>query len=84
MYIYINKHNFSSYILTINTFNFCALFQIITVHYGEMTEIIVTSNTRCRENMVFKIEDRGPVSSIKMSLNCQILTMMRTTLSVVS
>lgn len=49
-----------------------------------MTEIIVTSSTRSRENMVFKIEDRGPVSSIKMSLNCKILTMMRSTLSVVS
>lgn len=49
-----------------------------------MTEIIVTSSTRCRENMVFKIEDRGPVSSIKMSLDCRILTMMRTSLSVVS
>lgn len=49
-----------------------------------MTEIIVTSSTRCRENMVFKIEDRGPVSSIKMSLDCKILTMMRTALSVVS
>jgi hypothetical protein len=49
-----------------------------------MTEIIVTSSTRCRENIVFKIEDRGPVSSIKMSLDCNILTMMRTTLSVVS
>lgn len=34
--------------------------------------------------MVFKIEDRGPVSSIKMSLDCKILTMMRTSLSVVS
>jgi len=34
--------------------------------------------------MVFKIEDRGPVSSIKMSLDYKILTMMRTTLSVVS
>ncbi|XP_025405563.1 regulator of MON1-CCZ1 complex [Sipha flava] len=56
--------------------------QIITVHSGEMTEIIVTSSTRCRENIVFKIEDRGPVSSIKMSLDCNILTMMRTTLSV--
>lgn len=49
-----------------------------------MTEIIVTSSTRCRENIVFKIEDRGPVSSIKMSLDCNILTMMRTALSVVS
>lgn len=49
-----------------------------------MTEIIVTSSTRCRENLVFKIEDRGPVSSIKMSLDCGILTMMRTVLSVVS
>lgn len=49
-----------------------------------MTEIIVTSSTRCRENMVFKIEDRGPLSAIKMSLDCKILTMMRTTLSVVS
>ncbi|KAE9528643.1 hypothetical protein AGLY_012218 [Aphis glycines] len=56
--------------------------QIITVHSGELTEIIVTSSTRCRENMVFKIEDRGPVSSIKMSLDCKILTMMRTALSV--
>lgn len=62
----------------------CILFQIITVHSGEMTEIIVTSSTRCRENIVFKIEDRGPVSSIKMSLDCNILTMMRTALSVVS
>lgn len=49
-----------------------------------MTEIIVTSSTRSRENMVFKIEDRGPVSSIKMSLDYKILTMMRTALSVVS
>ncbi|KAL4127376.1 hypothetical protein QTP88_011549 [Uroleucon formosanum] len=56
--------------------------QIITVHSGELTEIIVTSSTRYRENMVFKIEDRGPVSSIKMSLDCKILTMMRTALSV--
>lgn len=49
-----------------------------------MTEIIVTSSTRCRDNMIFKTEDRGPVSSIKMSLDYKILTMMRTTLSVVS
>lgn len=56
--------------------------QIITVHSGELTEIIVTSSTRYRENMVFKIEDRGLISSIKMSLDCKILTMMRTALSV--
>lgn len=49
-----------------------------------MTEIIVTSSTRSKENLVFKIEDRGPVSSIKMSLDCKILTLMRTPLSVVS
>ncbi|VVC44162.1 Hypothetical protein CINCED_3A007080 [Cinara cedri] len=47
-----------------------------------MTEIIITSSSCCKENMIFKLEDRGPVSSIKMSLDCKILTMMRTSLSV--